>query len=876
MRTTAATLLFATVAIVMSAGAAARPSSFVLPPPVEICSTPLEPSIVSTESVDVAPAAGAFAYAGTTSCYDWNVDPPYEGPYFESELDAAAADPAPPLIVATALPTWRNLYDWPNGHGYVGWRSSSNAPPGLYGLAPNLGGNPGLWLWPAGGDYLGAYEAEWTYTAPGTTRIQRLTLDFAYRNKLLAHHCITIGLRTGATVVTQTEWCKPVRPPDSQRDVDVVLADPAPNPTAKTLFFKIRMDCKDALTCSKHIPTLDPLSTGGFARVKLVDMTLVDDDVPNVAASGPFAELDGTYINGRGSYDLTVSADDAGSGITRDWAERIGGATIASGDAPCDPIHNTPALDTRICPPAHEFTSTIGTLQFPEATNRFVAKASDVARNTGATATWRIMIDRTPPTAASGFALANFDPDEGAGEITWQTGTDPALPDGTPGSGVGSHLVRFNQNGVGWSDWVRGASPVLSVEGVTGDTVSVEVREVDAVGNASATASTTITLTPVAGPEVADDTGNDSEEAALMRDFGISATEAEARLAREPAIEALDDHLATSFGDRYGGVWVDHTDGGLVKVATTQRGITDGVAAQFGLPDALVREVAVARTFAQLEATAEDIAGQAEAIADPASRPTAEVDVQANRVRVTVPNPFDPQVDQFLAGVRGVYGVSVGVVFDAAEVQTLACTRFQCPPPIRGGIEIINFKANAICSAGFNVRNTDGTKFVLTAGHCRAGTWRHGRRTVRKIGAVTRRQFAGRLDSELIKIDNPDFWDPGNLIFHTRAQPAFPITSVARRVTVGTYLCRSGRTTGTRCGRVIRTGYNWQNLRGLALVQACSDHGDSGGSVYSARRHRAYGVLSIGTGCTHGRRDFFGFEPIRFTLATFDVSVVTG
>jgi hypothetical protein len=250
--------------------------------------------------------------------------------------------------------------------------------------------------------------------------------------------------------------------------------------------------------------------------------------------------------------------------------------------------------------------------------------------------------------------------------------------------------------------------------------------------------------------------------------------------------------------------------------------------------------------------------------------------VQANRVRVTVPNPFDPQVQQLLADVRGVYGVSVRVVFDAAEVQALVCTRFQCPPPIRGGIEIVNFRANAICSAGFNVRNAAGTKFVLTAGHCGTGTWRHGRRTIRKIGAVTRRQFGGRIDSELIKIDNPDFWDPGNLVFHTRARPAFEITSVAQRVTVGTYLCHSGRTTGTHCGRVTRTGYNWRNLRGLALVQACSDHGDSGGSVYSARRHRAYGVLSIGTGCTHGRRDFFGFEPIRFTLAAFDVSVITG
>jgi hypothetical protein len=108
--------------------------------------------------------------------------------------------------------------------------------------------------------------------------------------------------------------------------------------------------------------------------------------------------------------------------------------------------------------------------------------------------------------------------------------------------------------------------------------------------------------------------------------------------------------------------------------------------------------------------------------------------------------------------------------------------------------------------------------------------------------------------------------------------PSFTITSVARRVSVGTYLCHSGRTTGTHCGRVISTGVSWAGkLKGLVEVQACAWEGDSGGSVYNVRQHRAYGVLSLSlkTPCTHTKRDRFDFLPIQNTINAFDIKVVT-
>jgi hypothetical protein len=324
------------------------------------------------------------------------------------------------------MPTWRNLYDWPNGHGYVGWYTASSSQTGAYRAQAALGGQYGLWLWPAGGSsysYSNDNYVEWTYTAPGTTRIANAQVLFAYKNKLLAHHCIDVGFRTGTTIVYHNEHCKPAAPPDSQRQVAVSLVDPSTNPTTKTLYFRIRVDCGGATTCSKNIPALDPLSTGGFARLLRVDMTLVDDDDPVVTPSGPFFELAETTIDGSRAYDLTITARDAGSGIQRVWVEQQNdeleqatGSEIASSNAPCDPTHRTPALDNRICPEQHEFTTSIDTTQLADGVYTYIAKAIDLAANIGESAPWTIEIDRTPsggPPAADvarAIDIATHDP----------------------------------------------------------------------------------------------------------------------------------------------------------------------------------------------------------------------------------------------------------------------------------------------------------------------------------------------------------------------------------------------------------------------------------------------------------------------------------
>ena len=423
----------------------------------------------------------------------WDVEPAYSGPAFETVEEAAAADPVPPPPPPPALPTWRNLYDWPNGHGYVGFHSATSSSA-LYSLATNLGGNPGVWIWPAGGDYPDGGYAEWTYTAPGTTRISTVTLSFAYRNKLLAHHCIVVGLRTATTVVTQTEWCKPAKPPDSQRDVQLTLADPSANPTSKTLFFRVRMDCKNNPGCTKHIPSLDPLQSAGTARLKFVDMTLVDDDLPVVTASGELWELGENYSNGREVYGVTIDATDAGAGIVRNWLDHHSLGTLASANAPCDYAHHTPALDNRVCPQAFGFSSTVDSNPFPEGTNRLVAKSIDPASNVGIDP-WQIYVDRTPPSVPGGLRLSGFDGLLGLATVEWNASSDPPLPDGVPGSGVETQEVRHSVNGGAFGAWESGDDRALTVGDLNpGDTIQVEVRAVDKVANVSASGSASFTM----------------------------------------------------------------------------------------------------------------------------------------------------------------------------------------------------------------------------------------------------------------------------------------------------------------------------------------------------------------------------------------------
>jgi streptogrisin C len=93
---------------------------------------------------------------------------------------------------------------------------------------------------------------------------------------------------------------------------------------------------------------------------------------------------------------------------------------------------------------------------------------------------------------------------------------------------------------------------------------------------------------------------------------------------------------------------------------------------------------------------------------------------------------------------------------------------------------------------------------------------------------------------------------------------------------VGSSICRSGRTTGWRCGVIqaqnVTINYADGPVYYATQTTTCAEGGDSGGSFISG--NQAQGVTSGGSGnCTSGGTTFF--QPINPILSTFGLTLKT-
>ncbi|MBT2490343.1 S1 family peptidase [Streptomyces sp. ISL-96] len=172
------------------------------------------------------------------------------------------------------------------------------------------------------------------------------------------------------------------------------------------------------------------------------------------------------------------------------------------------------------------------------------------------------------------------------------------------------------------------------------------------------------------------------------------------------------------------------------------------------------------------------------------------------------------------------------------------------------------------CSAGFNVRNSAGTYFFVTAGHCTDGNppWYTNSSRTTSIGPTAGSSFPGN-DYGLVRYANTSLAHPGTVGNQD-------ITSAAN-ATVGMSVTRRGSTTGTHSGSV--TGLNatvnyggGDIVYGMIRTNVCAEPGDSGGPLYSGTR--AIGLTSGGSGnCSSGGTTFF--QPVTEALSAYGVSV---
>ena len=101
-------------------------------------------------------------------------------------------------------------------------------------------------------------------------------------------------------------------------------------------------------------------------------------------------------------------------------------------------------------------------------------------------------------------------------------------------------------------------------------------------------------------------------------------------------------------------------------------------------------------------------------------------------------------------------------------------------------------------------------------------------------------------------------------------------------VGVGAAICRSGRTSGWRCGTVEALGQTvsygtGETILNLTRTSACSEGGDSGGSFLTVVG-QAQGVLSGGSGSCKGggKRSKSFFQPIAPILSAYGLTLKTG
>ncbi|MEW2294144.1 S1 family peptidase [Streptomyces sp. NPDC006743] len=232
------------------------------------------------------------------------------------------------------------------------------------------------------------------------------------------------------------------------------------------------------------------------------------------------------------------------------------------------------------------------------------------------------------------------------------------------------------------------------------------------------------------------------------------------------------------------------------------------------------------------------------------------VDSKTNRVVVTVDSTVS-QAD--INKIKQQAGTDSGAL-------TIKHTPGRFNKLISGGDAI--YASSWRCSLGFNVQDSSGNYYFLTAGHCTdgAGTWWSNSSHSTTLGTTAGSSFPGN-DYGIVRYTNSSVTKSG-------AVGSQDITSAATP-SVGTTVYRRGSTTGTHSGRVtaLNATVNYGSgdiVSGLIQTTVCAEPGDSGGPLYGGST--AYGLTSGGSGdCTSGGTTFF--QPVTEALSAYGVHV---
>ncbi|MFJ8193442.1 S1 family peptidase [Streptomyces sp. NPDC096094] len=337
---------------------------------------------------------------------------------------------------------------------------------------------------------------------------------------------------------------------------------------------------------------------------------------------------------------------------------------------------------------------------------------------------------------------------------------------------------------------------------------------------------------------------------AMQRDFGLTRTEAEDRLAAERRATDLAPTARRAAGDAFGGSWFD-ADRGQLTVAVTSEASPATLRA-VRATGAHVRTVE--HSARRLDAAKTRI----DRLDAPAGVSSWHVDPAANAVVVDVVagERTDNDVQRFVTRAREAGPVTVRTVSSAP--QTFAAGTVGGDPYYTGNVR---------CSIGFSVHGG-----FVTAGHCGGAGGAVRGWDGSHIGTFQGSSFPGN-DYAWVSVGSGWWTVPVVLGWGTVSDQ---LVRGSNEAPVGASICRSGSTTHWHCGRVLAknetVNYSQGAVHQMTKTSVCAEGGDSGGSFISG--DQAQGVTSGGWGnCSSGGETWF--QPVNEILNRYGLTLHT-
>lgn len=360
---------------------------------------------------------------------------------------------------------------------------------------------------------------------------------------------------------------------------------------------------------------------------------------------------------------------------------------------------------------------------------------------------------------------------------------------------------------------------------------------------------------PLPASTAAQTVGADRPPAALLRalerDLKLKPGQAAQRLVNEAEAGARAGRLRNALGERFAGAWVRGATSAELTVATTRAADVSAIRAQ-GAKAAVVK-----RTLTELQAVKKKL-DKASARVRTRNTPVWYVDVRANRVVVQATKRSAATAFIKAAGVEG---EGVGVRVSAVRPRLLE--------DLIGG-DAYYIEGSARCSIGFSVTKDEQQGFA-TAGHCGSRGDTTAGSNMAAQGTFQASTFPGK-DMAWVGVNSS--WAATPDVEGEDGQKTQITGSV--QALVGASVCRSGSTTGWRCGTIEQhdtsVSYSEGTVDGVTQTTVCAEPGDSGGPYVSGSQ--AQGVTSGGSGdCRDGGTTFY--QPINPILSEFGLVLKT-